>query len=70
MQLVYVLPFESVHLFGPFFTALQARLGQFDVSDFSISITSLEDVFLKIGEDHTVTPSLNSGNNTPPPPLL
>mmetsp|Transcript_26129 Transcript_26129/g.35915 ORF Transcript_26129/g.35915 Transcript_26129/m.35915 type:complete len:1375 (+) Transcript_26129:1-4125(+) len=63
-QVLYVLPFDSVHLFGPFFNKLEASnaLDQFGVSNFGVNITSLEDVFLKVGEDHTVTPNLEAQN--------
>lgn len=53
---VFVLPFGSVFSFGNFFTMLQNRLEELKVSNYGVTITSLEDVFLKVGEDHTVTP--------------
>lgn len=55
-QIVYSLPFDTVKLFGPFFTALEDKLSSLGVTKFGVTITSLEDVFLKVGEDHTVTP--------------
>jgi hypothetical protein len=55
-QVIYSLPFDSVKLFGPFFSALEKGLNEHDVSNFGVTITSLEDVFLKVGEDHSVTP--------------
>lgn len=62
-QVLYSLPFEAVHMFGPFFTKLEedGRMADLHVSNFGVTITSLEDVFLKVGEDHTVTPT---GENT------
>jgi ATP-binding cassette subfamily A (ABC1) protein 3 len=56
-QVIYALPFPSVALFGPFFVALEDKLDQLHVTNFGVTITSLEDVFLKVGEDHTVTPT-------------
>jgi ATP-binding cassette subfamily A (ABC1) protein 3 len=58
-QAQYSLPFSTVKQFGPFFTQLETRVSSLHVSNFGVTITSLEDVFLKVGEDHSVTPSLN-----------
>jgi hypothetical protein len=58
-QALYSLPFSTVGKFGPFFTKLEASIGTLGVTNFGVTITSLEDVFLKVGEDHSVTPSLN-----------
>lgn len=55
-QVLYSLPFHTVKDFGPFFTKLESQLDNFGVTNFGVTITSLEDVFLKVGEDHTVTP--------------
>jgi ATP-binding cassette, subfamily A (ABC1), member 3 len=54
----YVLPFTSVKHFGAFFDSLETsgQLQSLDVQSFGVTITSLEDVFLKVGEDHSVTP--------------
>ncbi|RYH22368.1 ATP-binding cassette domain-containing protein [archaeon] len=59
-QVLYNLPFHTVQQFGPFFTELEQNLGKLSVSNFGVTITSLEDVFLKVGEDHTVTPTINN----------
>ena len=48
-QAVYVLPFDAVPHFGPFFSKLEGSLGDFGVANFGVSITTLEDVFLKVG---------------------
>jgi hypothetical protein len=56
-QITYILPFESVKYFGQFFTKLENNLGDLGLTNFGVTITSLEDVFLKVGEDHTVTPT-------------
>jgi hypothetical protein len=38
-------------------------LQSFEVTNFGVSTTTLEDVFLKVGEDHTVTPDSSTANN-------
>jgi hypothetical protein len=58
-QALYSLPFNTVNKFGPFFTKLENSINTLGVTNFGVTITSLEDVFLKVGEDHSVTPSLN-----------
>jgi ATP-binding cassette subfamily A (ABC1) protein 3 len=55
-QALYTLPFHTVQQFGPFFTKLDSSLSKLNVSNYGVTITSLEDVFLKVGEDHSVTP--------------
>lgn len=50
------LPFGTVSKFGNFFTQFEQQLEHFQVEHYGLSITTLEDVFLKVGEDHTVTP--------------
>lgn len=64
-QILYSLPFDSVKLFGALFSQLEMEnfLEQFGVTNFGVTITSLEDVFLKVGEDHTVTPNVDSLQN-------
>lgn len=62
-QALYSLPFESVNKFGGFFTSLEEHLPSLAVTAYGVTITSLEDVFLKVGEDHTVTPTtVNTGH--------
>lgn len=55
-QSVFLLPFEAVSGFGPFFTRLEGSLKDLGVQQFGVQITSLEDVFLNVGADHSVTP--------------
>lgn len=55
-QVVYALPFHAVKKFGPFFTDLERDLSKHGVTNFGVNITSLEDVFLTVGEDESVTP--------------
>jgi ATP-binding cassette, subfamily A (ABC1), member 3 len=70
VQLQYTLPFDSVSQFGPFFLALDNNLADLCVSKYGVTITSLEDVFLKVdsrpphssaqvGEDHSAKPNDN-----------
>jgi ABC-type multidrug transport system ATPase subunit len=60
-QVIYELPFDSVAYFGAFFTILEGDLYKYHVSNFGVTITSLEDVFLKVGEDHSVKPKAETG---------
>jgi ATP-binding cassette, subfamily A (ABC1), member 3 len=57
-HLTYNLPFDAVGQFGKFFVALESKgqLESLNLLEYNLSITSLEDVFLKVGEDHSVTP--------------
>lgn len=48
IQLQYTLPFDSVTKFGQFFMELDNNFHKFCVSKYGITITSLEDVFLKV----------------------
>eukprot|EP01039_Chlorochromonas_danica_P019167 gene19167-23166_t len=72
---MYMLPFTALNKFGPFFSSLTAdKLQKLQVSEYNLSIVSLEDVFLKVGADHTVTPAAESvvgiGNRSYRPNLL
>jgi ATP-binding cassette subfamily A (ABC1) protein 3 len=60
-QVVYELPFESIGYFGPFFTRLETDISKFNVSNFGITLTSLEDVFLQVGEDQDSKPKPITG---------
>ena len=51
-SLAYVLPFDQVAQFPPLFEALDSSLDQFQVAGYGVTITSLEEVFLKVGGDH------------------
>ena len=57
-QIVYVLPFDKVSYFGDFFLALSRDLSRLGLASFGVSLPSMEDVFLKVGADHTVKPKL------------
>jgi ATP-binding cassette subfamily A (ABC1) protein 3 len=56
-QILYSLPFKSVDKFGDFFNALEVEQQSLNITSYGVTITSLEDVFLKVGGDHTVTPT-------------
>jgi len=56
-QIGYNLPFKSIAKFGSFFTDLETSKSNFFVKAFGVTITSMEDVFLKVGEDHSVKPN-------------
>jgi hypothetical protein len=47
-QILFTLPFPSAKMFGGFFTALEKALDELHVTNFGVTITSLEDVFLKV----------------------
>lgn len=60
-QICLSLPFSSITEFGRFFTEFEAKLDVLQADSFGVQITSLEDVFLKVGEDHSVTPKDDEG---------
>ena len=55
-QVLYSLPYDTISYFGEFFAVLEKDFDKFGVKGFGINLTTLEDVFLKVGEDHTVKP--------------
>jgi len=68
-SLVFVLPFDAVANFGQFFDELDVQLANYGVQGYSVAITDLEEVFLKVGEDHTLRESKlegDTGNNRIP----
>ena len=50
-EVSYVIPKSNSQNFGGFFEALDQRLADFDIRSYGVSMTSLEDVFLKINEE-------------------
>ncbi len=60
--ITFTLPFNAVGKFGKFFQSLEKDLPSLAVTGFNLTITTLEDVFLKVGEDHTVTPHSDANN--------
>lgn len=55
--IMYTLPFSAIERFGQFFAALETQIETFPFvkQGFNVLITSLEDVFLKVGQDQSVT---------------
>eukprot|EP01038_Epipyxis_sp_PR26KG_P014727 gene14727-19795_t len=56
----YMLPFSSVKDFGNFFAHLEQNFSHYQILNYGLVIVSLEDVFLKVGGDHSVEPVLES----------
>eukprot|EP00286_Rhodomonas_abbreviata_P007959 CAMPEP_0181335448 /NCGR_PEP_ID=MMETSP1101-20121128/26837_1 /TAXON_ID=46948 /ORGANISM="Rhodomonas abbreviata, Strain Caron Lab Isolate" /LENGTH=1401 /DNA_ID=CAMNT_0023445569 /DNA_START=43 /DNA_END=4248 /DNA_ORIENTATION=+ len=63
-QAQYSLPFATVGQFGALFSKLDEAgvLSSLHTSNYGAAITSLEDVFLKVGGDHSVEPTLDAIN--------
>ena len=61
-QIQYNLPYEQVGEFGSFFTKLDSDIlsKECNPSSYGISITTMEDVFLRVGKDETVIPDYNA----------
>jgi ATP-binding cassette subfamily A (ABC1) protein 3 len=58
-QIQYTLPFNTVHIFGRFFQSLGSKESMkdtYNVCDVGMNIADLEEVFLKVGGDHSVKP--------------
>ncbi|XP_071106304.1 phospholipid-transporting ATPase ABCA3-like [Haliotis cracherodii] len=51
-ELSYILPQESSHRFEELFTQLQLEQKQLGISSFGASVTTMEEVFLRVGEDN------------------
>jgi len=60
-RMMFQLPFAAVETFGAFFYTLESSMKSIGVRDFGVNITSMEDVFLKVGSDHTVIPKVQDG---------
>jgi ATP-binding cassette subfamily A (ABC1) protein 3 len=58
-QLLYNLPFKNIKEFGPFFLELEKQMLTIESmpSEYGMAVTTLEDVFLKVGADETVKPT-------------
>ena len=50
-QLVFTLPFDAVSEFGMFFNKLDKSLKDLKLSEYGVSVTSMEDVFLQVGRE-------------------
>jgi hypothetical protein len=62
-QLLYTLPFSTVKKFGNLFLEMDLKLSELKIKNYGIVITSLTDVFLKIGEDYSVKPNIELLSN-------
>jgi ATP-binding cassette, subfamily A (ABC1), member 3 len=59
-QIVVTLPFDAVNQFGQFFNYIEKNLKKLGIETFGVTITSLEDVFLEVGGDHSVVPDFTA----------
>ena len=50
-EISYVIPKSNAANFGGFFEILDARMADFDIRSYGVSMTNLEDVFLKINQE-------------------
>lgn len=60
LQLVFVLPFDSSNQFGAFFEDLDKCLDDLGLSEYGVSVTSMEDVFLQVGREDPKKKRTNS----------
>lgn len=51
-EISYVIPKANAQNFGGFFAELDARLEQFDIKSYGVSMSNLEDVFLNINREY------------------
>ena len=59
-ELTYRLPFHQTESFPKVFEELDARTGELDIKAYGISVTTLEEVFLKIGMCQMQSDEINS----------
>jgi len=52
MEVSYIIPKEEASNFGGFFENLDQRLDDFDIQSYGVSMSNLEDVFLKINKEY------------------
>lgn len=55
LEIIYTIPNDMTH-FARFFAELQARQAELNVKSFGLSMTTLEEVFLKIAAEHDAEP--------------
>ena len=58
-EVIYNIPFEASNTFPRMFEELDQSLSNIGISSYGFAITSLEDVFLKVGEDHSKDKNTN-----------
>lgn len=59
-EVTYRVPTECSRLFKAFFTDFDQRLAELGIKGYGISVTSLEEVFLRVGSEDTEIPALKS----------
>lgn len=50
-ELTYILPSEATGKFEDLFNELESRREELGINSFGVSVTTMEEVFLKVGED-------------------
>jgi len=60
-SIVFVFPFDSIGSFGSFFESFDHHLVSLEVVGYGLTITSLEEVFLKVGGDEDLVGDMASG---------
>lgn len=50
-EISYLIPKADAENFGGFFETLDQRMAEFEIRSYGISMTNLEDVFLKINQE-------------------
>ncbi|CAK4089010.1 unnamed protein product [Aphanomyces euteiches] len=67
-EISFQLPLDCSHLFAPMFSELDTNLSKFGVLSYGISVTTLEEVFIKVAEvgdehhQHTLQPRTNGAD--------
>ncbi len=59
-EVTYKVPTECSQLFQEFFLDFDCRLGELGIKGYGISVTSLEEVFLRVGSEDSQIPALKS----------
>lgn len=50
-ELTFILPSESTSKFEQLFSELESRREELGINSFGVSVTTMEEVFLKVGEE-------------------
>lgn len=58
-ELSYVLPHQSSHKFEEMFTDIEKNKGTYGISSYGASVTTMEEVFLRVGENQGIEPEQN-----------
>mmetsp|Transcript_86250 Transcript_86250/g.276860 ORF Transcript_86250/g.276860 Transcript_86250/m.276860 type:complete len:1399 (+) Transcript_86250:77-4273(+) len=57
----FQLPFGDIDAFGPMLTELETRRDEFGLMDFALQMTSLEEVFMRLGEEAETNTDTTAG---------